>query len=364
MTRGFEMLGNIQSKLFGGRVIKTGIAVFLTVIMCNLFDIPTIFAVIAAIVTIEPTAHDSLRKGIVRFFASSIGSAYSMTLTSFFDHSPVSYALSAMLTIVSCQKLRLEAGTLVATITAVAMIPITETHYLEAFLTRLATTSVGITVSTFVNFFILPPNYTHFITKQMNSLFHEAADLLEQRAKELIGDSKGYRATVRNFDKLTKDLNKALTFIQYQQQDWKYHRHTKKEMRQFHRDQKKLTILQQITYHLGNLIHVKTAPTEWTTDEKEKLYAAFKSIISILRNYCRYIPFEHYQLIEQLDQQFWNIKEDLTYHKPKKYHHHFSPKSIILFEILSIHDMIEELESICHHELPQKSKDQIYNNKN
>lgn len=39
--------------IVGGRVIKTGIAVFLTVLVCEFFNIPTIFAVITAIVTID-----------------------------------------------------------------------------------------------------------------------------------------------------------------------------------------------------------------------------------------------------------------------------------------------------------------------
>ena len=60
-------------------------------------------------------------------------------------------------------KLRLHAGTLVATLTAVAMIPITANHYFTAFLIRLATTSTGIIVSTLVNFFIFPPHYTKMI---------------------------------------------------------------------------------------------------------------------------------------------------------------------------------------------------------
>ena len=41
---------------------KTGIAVFLTVLVCEFFNIPTIFAVITAIVTIEPTATDSIKR--------------------------------------------------------------------------------------------------------------------------------------------------------------------------------------------------------------------------------------------------------------------------------------------------------------
>lgn len=86
-----------------------------------------------------------------------------MTFTFFLGHQAISYALAAMFTIVTCQKLRLHAGTLVATLTAVAMIPITANHYFTAFLIRLATTSTGIIVSTLVNFFIFPPHYTKMI---------------------------------------------------------------------------------------------------------------------------------------------------------------------------------------------------------
>lgn len=341
--------GTVMKKwnVIGGRVLKTGIAVFITVLICQLFHLPTIFAVITAIVTIEPTAHDSIKKGIIRFPASTIGSAYAMTFTYLLDHSPMSYALSAMFTIVTCQKLRLEAGTLVATITAVAMIPITDAHYLSAFFTRLMTTSVGIIVSTFVNFFLIPPNYLPFISNQLHTLFEEVADLLELRLKELMGEKIERKAMIRSFERLNEDLKKTYTFVNYQQQDWKYHRHTKTEMRSFHYNQKKLAILQQIHYHLGNLLYARLDHEEWSKEEKELISKTVHSISAILKDFCHSIPDEHYLLIEQLDKQFWTYKHDLSDVKPKKYHHHFHPKCVILFEVLSIHDMIEELEPIC-----------------
>ncbi len=48
--------------IIGNRVIKTGIAVFFTALICNWFDFPPTFAVITAIVTIEPTVTDSIKK--------------------------------------------------------------------------------------------------------------------------------------------------------------------------------------------------------------------------------------------------------------------------------------------------------------
>ncbi|MGF9892876.1 aromatic acid exporter family protein [Priestia megaterium] len=45
----------------GGRIIKTGIAVFLTALICQSIGWPYMLAVITAIVTIEPTADDCAR---------------------------------------------------------------------------------------------------------------------------------------------------------------------------------------------------------------------------------------------------------------------------------------------------------------
>ncbi|MDA1564523.1 aromatic acid exporter family protein [Bacillus cereus] len=332
--------------IVGGRVIKTGIAVFLTVLVCEFFNIPTIFAVITAIVTIEPTATDSIKKGLIRFPASTIGSAYAMTFTFFLGHQAISYALAAMFTIVTCQKLRLHAGTLVATLTAVAMIPITADHYFTAFLIRLATTSTGIIVSTLVNFFIFPPHYTKMIFGCTEDLFAKTANIMEEWITALIAGKGMKKETAQDLSKLTVLLHKAIQFVQYEQKDWKYHQHTKKEMRSFLMMQKQLHILQQIIYHIDNLARVSIETCDWSQSEREILQRTIHSIIAILRNHCNEIDEEHFKLIAELDKQFWSYKNDLKDYKPNHYHHHFLSESIILFEVLSIHDMLEELKQI------------------
>ena len=43
-------------KIIGARTIKTGLATFLTSLFCLMLDLTPIFAILTAIVTIEPTA--------------------------------------------------------------------------------------------------------------------------------------------------------------------------------------------------------------------------------------------------------------------------------------------------------------------
>ena len=109
--------------------------------------------------------------------------------------------------------------------------------------------------------------------------------------------------------------------------------------------QKQLHILQQIIYHIDNLARVSIETCDWSQSE-EILQRTIHSIIAILRNRCNEIDEEHFKLIAELDKQFWSYKNDLKDYKPNHYHHHFSSESIILFEALSIHDMLEELKQI------------------
>src|SRR5699024_6363450 len=125
----------------GSRMVKTAVAVCLTAYICNLIGWPPVFAVITAMVTLEPTVTDSIKKGIIRFPASAIGSFYAVLFIALFGNSAITYTLAASLTIITCFRLKLHAGLLVATITAVAMIEVVYDNYLMSFFIRLGTTT-------------------------------------------------------------------------------------------------------------------------------------------------------------------------------------------------------------------------------
>ncbi|WLR42828.1 aromatic acid exporter family protein [Bacillus carboniphilus] len=314
----------IKGKFFGGRIIKTGIAVFITAWICHYFELPSIFAVITAIVTIEPTATDSFRKGLIRFPASAIGPAYSMTLTYLFGNVPISYGIAAVLTIFTCQKLKLEEGTLVATITAVAMIPITSSGYLASFFLRLMTTTIGLIVSTAINFLILPPDYTPVIMKKMDQLYEKSGEYLDKRVADMMN---GRHSTVDPlFEQLTKDIEMTTKLLSYQKVDWKLHRHSKKEMKQYHYIQKRLLNLQQLIFHLGNIQFIHDI--ECNKENKEIILIASKYISNSLRDHCHAMDKAHIKSIDELDQLFWHHLSN----ECRDHHEQFHPDRILIYE--------------------------------
>lgn len=335
-----------KTKLLGGRILKTGLSVFLTAGICLFLQLPAIYAVVTAIVSTEPTAADSIRKGLIRLPASAIGAALSLTFTYFLGETAITYTMAAMLTILFCYKLKLTEGILVATLTAVAMVPATSDHFLIAFIARLGTTSIGIIVSSLVNFLILPPKFSPLISENMKHLFQMASTLLKEAMVHLTANKNRSQTTLlKKYHRFKLELDKTLQLAHFQKEEFKYHSMKTTEIRDFHFMTKQLTMLQQIAFHLGNLLYVHET-VSLPQVEKDVLLQATESVSEILANEQHEISQEHCALIKDLDQKFWEWKQEAHEQTTIGYHHHFSARTVILYEILSLHDILEDLEQM------------------
>ncbi len=269
------------SKFFGRRIIKTGIAVFLTATVCLKLGLPVIFAVITAIVTTEPTARDSLKKGMIRLPAAAIGAGFALLFDLFLGQSAITFALVAMLTIVVCHHMKLDNGTLVATLTAVAMIPGSNEGLISEFIFRLSGTSLGIIISTFVNFAILPPKFGPLLVTKVNELYIDSGKYFKQIITELQQPSNKNGIHIR---KLNQQLENAFMLSEFQQAEWQYRKKNEFDERSFYFLQKKLTHLQKLISHITNISHINLEKNELSNKEKAIILEASKKIITISIN--------------------------------------------------------------------------------
>ncbi|WP_299741381.1 aromatic acid exporter family protein [uncultured Rossellomorea sp.] len=329
----------------GGRIAKTGIAVFLTALVCEFLNWPATFAVITAIVTIEPTAANSIKKAFIRFPASAIGALFAVIIASTFGDRPITYALVALLTIITCHKLHLGAGILVATLTGIAMIPTIHDHYVATFFIRLGTTTIGLIVSTLVNLWILPPKYSKTITTKIHNLYFKTGNLLEKRGSEVLQNHSLHRDTKLIFNDILRDIESTDTLCEYQKEEWKLHRSSREELRYFHYEYKKLNLLRQILFHIGNLIYLPVQYS-FSEEEKDRILHATQSLKSIMHHPSFHIPEQHFTLMKDLLEEFWEDQEGLHTKPFQSMKHHFSCETVMLYELLSIHDLIEELSEI------------------
>ncbi|SDQ27247.1 FUSC family protein [Virgibacillus salinus] len=326
----------------GSRVVKTGVAIFITAWICVLLEWPPVFAVITAIVTIEPTVSDSIRKGLIRFPASAIGSAYAVLFISIFGNSPLTYSLAAVFTIATCFKFKLHAGLLVATLTAVAMVEVIHSNYLISFFIRLGTTTTGLIVSTAVNMFVLPPDYTKDIIQKIQGIRKKTGIVIEKVFQDILQENdKELETTEQNLvDQLEKTIHQTETLIRFQKDETKYHPLVGTEKDQFQSAQDHLFKLKLIHYHIDNLINTPLKTISWSKEERTIILKAVSELAYSLQNKTNYTSGKHQQQLKQLTEIFWDDNEDIT----KNNDNHpttFPPELIILYELVSVYNLVE-----------------------
>ncbi|PAF20982.1 hypothetical protein CHH49_13110 [Terribacillus saccharophilus] len=338
----------------GSRVIKTGIAVFFTALICEIVHISPAFAVIAAIVTIEPTIHASIQKGLIRLPASMVGAAFSVLSIYLFGASPLTYTAAAFLTILVCYKLKLHAGLIVATITAVAMIDVEHTSLWADFWARLGGSMIGIIISTLVNMLILPPDYFKKSRQQLdlvishtNELLHAFVDI---RIWKTQGDQPVHSLTA-SFRQLTDERLLLEQYVQHQQLEIRYHLPNSNAKAVLDKEAVLTQKLKLIHYHLWNLIHAGRSGKQlhWNTEQRNCLTAAAEAIQERLSHWMKEDQVSDEKQIHDLFQLLWSI--DMPKDPSDGY---FPIESIYLYELLSIHELVYDPQSSKTHLLVQK----------
>ncbi|PAE07331.1 hypothetical protein CHI12_11645 [Terribacillus saccharophilus] len=335
----------MKKYFIGSRVIKTGIAVFFTALICEIVHISPAFAVIAAIVTIEPTIHASIQKGLIRLPASMVGAAFSVLSIYLFGASPLTYTAAAFLTILVCFKLKLHAGLIVATITAVAMIDVEHTSLWADFWARLGGSVIGIIISTLVNMFILPPDYWKKSREQLDLVIVHTNELLRAfvdiRIWKAQGNQPGHILS-ESFRKLTDERLLLEQYIQQQQKELRYQLPNSAAKVLLDKEAALTEKLKLIHYHLWNLIHAGRSGKElkWNTEQRRRFTEAAEAVQANLLHWMKEDTLEDEKQFQDLFELFWSIEMPTDHHEG-----YFPIESTYLYELLSIHQLVDDQQS-------------------
>lgn len=326
----------------GSRILKTGIAIFLTAVICEWFGWPPVFAVITAIVTIEPTVSDSIKKGLVRFPASAIGSAFAVLFITLFGNSPITYTLAAVSTILVCYRLNLHAGLLVATLTSVAMVEVIHDHVLISFFIRLGTTTIGLLVSTAVNMLVFPPNYSTDILKSIHSISARAGSLLEHTFRTILfGGDANLQEDKKIVKQLTTEIQKTEKLVHYQRDEASLYPWVRNREAELRMAERQLLFLDNFEYHLNALLRVPLQDITWTAAERDIIMHAVTALADDLQHAIHYDHEKHQDQLKKITDLFWENSKRV----PANDALHptlFPPEFTILYELMTIYDLVDK----------------------
>lgn len=165
----------------GMRTVKTAIAVSLTIFIAQIIKLKSpFFAGIAAIIAMQSSVAGSFKTGKSRMLGTVLGAALGLVCSLISPTNPIVIGIGVIVIIHLCNVLEWKKS---ATIAAIVFLSITYNqepgNRLNYSLYRTLDTFVGIIIATFVNFFILPPNFKNKVHFSCNNILAESLNLVE-----------------------------------------------------------------------------------------------------------------------------------------------------------------------------------------
>lgn len=166
----------------GARVIKTGIAVSITMFICRLLNLePAFFGAVSAVINMQPSIFLTLRAARDQIFVHVLGVAAGFFFGYFLGVNPLSAGLIVMLLIPIYIKMKLHSGITMGIVAALFVLSSSTEEFFVHALARTGVIFVGLGSAMFVNVLLWPPKYNQRLKEKLRES-NEAAVLYFCRA--------------------------------------------------------------------------------------------------------------------------------------------------------------------------------------
>lgn len=146
---------------FGARIIKTGIAVAITMFICRIFNFePAFFGAVSAVINMQPSIFLTIRAARDQLFVHVIGVVAGFFFGYFIGVNPLSAGLIAILLISVYIKLNLQSGITMGIVAALFVLSSNANEFLVHALARTAVIFTGLGSAMLVNILLWPPQYS------------------------------------------------------------------------------------------------------------------------------------------------------------------------------------------------------------
>jgi uncharacterized membrane protein YgaE (UPF0421/DUF939 family) len=190
----------------GARILKTGIAIILALLLSELFQLPApIFAGIAAIFAVQPTIYRSYLSIVEQIQGNAIGALIAVIFVLLFGNHVFIIGLAAIIVITINLKLKIENTIGLSLVTLIVIMETPGDTFLQFALIRFSTILLGVMSAFIVNLVFLPPKYE-------NKLYFKISNNTEEITKWIrltIRHASEHRLLKNDIDKM-KDSNVKL----------------------------------------------------------------------------------------------------------------------------------------------------------
>lgn len=168
----------------GKRIIKTGIAVSLSIGLAHALGFTTTFSGVVALIAMKETSKRTIRYGVTLFLGSLLSVIIGLILGVFLGKSVIAFGIGTILALSLIVRLQLADGIILATIVVYHVLdamPITGKQFVSFSLKEIAVIGIGIVVSVLVNL-IVPQKYDALLKENIEEFNTRFSTFFERMA--------------------------------------------------------------------------------------------------------------------------------------------------------------------------------------
>jgi len=153
----------------GARIIKTGVAVTITMFICKTFQLePAVFGAVSAVINMQPSIFLSLKTLKDQIFVHLLSVTIAIALGYLIGGNPLSMGLITILIIILYQKIKLQSGISTGIVAAVFILSSSPEEFLSHALMRTAVIFAGLFTAMLINIVFWPPRYSQKFKAKLN----------------------------------------------------------------------------------------------------------------------------------------------------------------------------------------------------
>jgi hypothetical protein len=171
----------------GARILKTGIAVTITMYICKLFNLePAFFGAVATVVNMQPTISLTVKSAKDQILVHMIGVSAGLIFGYMIGGSPLIMGIVSILLIVIYIRLGLNTGISMGIVAALFVMGSSQELFLPHALNRTGVIFAGLITAMTVNVLLWPPRYSRMLKERLKESNEAAVDYFCRAVDEYV----------------------------------------------------------------------------------------------------------------------------------------------------------------------------------
>lgn len=153
----------------GARIIKTGIAVTITMFICKILRLePAFFGAVSAVINMQPSIFLTFKTSRDQIFVHLLAVTTAIALGYLIGGNPISMGVITILIICLYRKLNLQSGISTGVVAAVFILSSSPEQFLPHVLMRTGVIFTGLFTAMLINIVLWPPRYSQKFKEKLN----------------------------------------------------------------------------------------------------------------------------------------------------------------------------------------------------